>query len=140
MSLDRFCRKEIATARPDDRVRNAAEQMRDKHVGALVVVDGGGRPIGMLTDRDIACRVVAAARDPASTSVESAMSGDLATIRRDRTIDEAVFSMRKNGVRRLPILDAEGKLSGLVAFDDLVVLIAGELGETVAALRNNRGP
>jgi CBS domain-containing protein len=114
--------------------------MREKHVGALVVVDRGGRPVGMLTDRDVVCRVVAEAREPAGTSVDAAMSRDLVTVRREGNIDQAAFSMRKHGVRRVPILDADDRLAGLVAFDDLVVLLSAELGETVAALRQNRGP
>jgi CBS domain-containing protein len=73
--------------------------MREKHVGALVVVDRGGRPVGMLTDRDVVCRVVAEAREPAGTSVDAAMSRDLVTVRREGNIDQAAFSMRKHGVR-----------------------------------------
>lgn len=139
MSLERFCRKEVATVGASDTVVGAARRMQEKHVGAVVVTDSS-RPVGMLTDRDIACRVIAEGRDPAKTRVEAVMSRDLATVRRDGTIDEVAFSMRKLGVRRLPIVDAEGKLAGLVAFDDLVVLLSAELGETVAALRHNRGP
>lgn len=140
MSLERFCRKEIATVRVDDSVVRAAREMREKHVGAVVVVDRAGRPAGMLTDRDVVCRVVGDARDPVAVGVESVMTPELVTVRRDGTIDEVAFAMRKAGVRRIPIVDAEGKLVGLVAFDDLVVLLSAELGETVAALRDNKGP
>jgi CBS domain-containing protein len=84
--------------------------------------------------------VVAEGRDPQLASVKSAMSGDLVTVRRDDTIDQVAFSMRDHGVRRVPIVDGKGKLAGLVAFDDLVVLLSAELGQTVAALQANRGP
>jgi CBS domain-containing protein len=104
MSLERFCRKEVVTIQPHDTVVSAARKMREKHVGALVVVDRGGRPVGMLTDRDVVCRVVAEAREPAGTSVDAAMSRDLVTVRREGNIDQAAFSMRKHGVRRVPIL------------------------------------
>ena len=140
MSLERFCRKEVATIGTNDTVVGAARKMQEKHVGAVVVIDAGARPVGMLTDRDIACRVIAEGRDPAATRVDAVMSRELATVRRDGTIDEVAFAMRKQGVRRLPIVDPEGKLAGLVAFDDVVVLLSAELGETVAALRHNRGP
>ncbi len=140
MSLERFCRKEIATVRVDDSVVRAAREMREKHVGAVVVVDRVGRPVGMLTDRDVVCRVVGEARDPVTVAVESVMTPELVTVRRDGSIDEVAFAMRKTGVRRIPIVDAERKLVGLVAFDDLVVLLTAELGETVAALRDNKGP
>lgn len=140
MSLERFCRKEVATIRSRDTVVNAAREMKEKHVGVIVVVDGSGQPVGMLTDRDIACRVVAEARDPDKATVESVMSRDLVTVGRDQTIDAVAFSLRKHGVRRLPIVEADGRLAGLVAFDDLVVLLSAELGSTVAALQQNRGP
>ncbi|MFL5290489.1 MAG: CBS domain-containing protein [Myxococcales bacterium] len=140
MSMERFCRKEVATIQSRDTVVRAARTMMEKHVGALVVVDEKRRPVGMITDRDITCRVVAAMHDPATTSVESAMSRDLVTVREDETIDGVAFSMRKHGVRRLPVVDAEGRLTGLVAFDDMVVLLSRELGETVATLQDNRGP
>lgn len=140
MSLERFCRKEIAAVQVDETLVDAAREMREKHVGAVVVLDGSRRPVGMLTDRDIVCRVVAEGRDPQLVSVKSTMSGDLVTVRRDETIDQVAFSMRDHGVRRVPIVDGEGKLAGLVAFDDLVVLLSAELGQTVAALQANRGP
>ena len=140
MSLERFCRKEVATVHGGDTIVHAAGTMRDKHVGAVVVVDSGLRPVGVLTDRDLACRVVAEGRDPSATKVETAMSRGVVTIRRTDTIDQVAFSMREHGIRRIPIVDAEGRLAGLVAFDDLVVLLSAELGQTVAALRENRGP
>src|SRR3954470_13665717 len=85
MSIERFCRKEVATIQPRDTVARAARTMMEKHVGALVVVDDNRRLLGMITDRDITCRVVAAMRDPGTTSVESAMSRDLVTVREDET-------------------------------------------------------
>src|SRR5689334_13739640 len=98
MSLERFCRKEIAAVEVDETLVDAAREMREKHVGAVVVLDGSRRPVGMLTDRDIVCRVVAEGRDPQLASVKSAMSGDLVTVRRDDTIDQVAFSMRDHGV------------------------------------------
>lgn len=140
MSLERFCRKEIATVRPTESVISAARTMKEKHVGALVVIDAARRPVGLITDRDITCRIVAAVKDPVATPVESAMSGQLVTIRDDATIDEAACWMRRNGVRRLPIVDRTGKVVGLVAFDDLVVLLSAALRETTSTLQENRGP
>ena len=140
MSLERFCRKEVATVAADESVAAAARNMRAKHVGAVVVIDGFGRPVGMLTDRDIACRVVAEGIDPRSILSATAMSRNLVSIKRTETIDQAAFSMRQHGIRRVPIVDSDGRLCGLVAFDDLVVLLSAELSQTVAALRENRGP
>jgi CBS domain-containing protein len=140
MSLERFCRKEVITSAADSSVMSVARKMRENHVGAVVIVDGAGRPIGVVTDRDIACRFVAAGGDPKTTAVESVMSRDLVTVKRNGTIDEVAFAMRKHGVRRVPILGPEGELVGLVAFDDIAVLLSAEMAETVEALRENRGP
>ena len=140
MSLERFCRKEVVTSAPDASVMNVARKMRDGHVGAVVIVDDAGHAAGIVTDRDLVCRLVATGDDPKTTPVESVMSRNLLTVRRNGTIDEVAFAMRKQGVRRVPILDADGKLAGLVAFDDIAVLLSAELVETVAALRDNRGP
>jgi CBS domain-containing protein len=140
MSLERFCRKEVATVAADETVAAAARNMRAKHVGAVVVIDGYSRPVGMLTDRDISCRVVAEGIDPRTVLAATAMSRNLVSIKRTDTIDQAAFSMRQHGIRRVPIVDGDGRLCGLVAFDDLVVLLSAELSQTVAALRENRGP
>lgn len=119
---------------------DAAELMRQLHVGSVVVVDEGGRPLGMLTDRDIVLRVVAEHRDPAATPVASVMSSEVACVQIDDLIDEAAFKMRQKGVRRLPIVDAVGKVCGIVALDDLLVLLSAELEQAAAAVRENQGP
>jgi CBS domain-containing protein len=123
MSLERFCRKPIVTALPTQTVRDVALKMRDHHVGAVVVVEED-RPVGVVTDRDIALRVILEGRDAETTPVR----------------DDAVRAIREAGVRRVPIVDSNGKVVGMVALDDLVVLFASELGATVSAVRANRGP
>lgn len=140
MSLERFCRKEVIRSAADASVMTVARNMRDNHVGGIVIVDRSGRPVGIVTDRDIACRLVAEGSDPKTTSVESLMSRNLVTVKRGGTIDEVAFAMRKHGVRRVPIVGPDGQLAGLAAFDDIVVLLSAELTETVSAVRDNRGP
>jgi CBS domain-containing protein len=108
------------------------------HVGAVVVVEGG-RPVGILTDRDLALRLLAAGRE-AQTPVREVMSGDPVTARVDEQLDAVAVRMRHHGVRRLPIVDDDGALVGLVSLDDLYVLFAGELSATAQAVIENRGP
>jgi CBS domain-containing protein len=110
MSLQRFTRKLVVTISSDSSARQAAELMRERHVGAVVVLEGM-RPIGMITDRDLALRVVGANRD-ANTPLSEVMSRKLASLRDTDTIDQALFTMRREGVRRLPILDREGQRRG----------------------------
>lgn len=138
MSLERFTRKEIATIAADRPVIEAAERMRTTHVGAVVVVDEG-RPVGMLTDRDLTLRILATGRS-GTTPAREVMSRNLVVARADESIDQAVFAMRRHGVRRLPIVDGGGALVGLVALDDLLVLLSGEISSVIQAVIGNRGP
>lgn len=140
MSLERFCRKQVATALATETVQAAAERMTQQHVGALVIVDDTGRPVGVLTDRDIVCRVLNERRDPGATPIQEVMSADPVVARDSDRIDEVAFTMHQKGVRRVPVVDASGKAVGLVSLDDLLVLFASELGQTAAAVRMNRGP
>lgn len=139
MSLERFCRKPIITILPKQTVHEAALQMHEHHVGAVVVVDED-RPVGIVTDRDIVLRAVVEGRDPKTTSIRDIMSRDVAVLRRDDKIDDAIISIKTAGVRRLPIVDENGKPIGMVTLDDLVVLMAGELSVAAGAVRANRGP
>ena len=140
MPLERFCRKSLVTVGRMDTVSHAARLMREKHVGAVIVTDANARPLGILTDRDITCRVVAEAMDPISVRVDNVMTPNPVLIRNDESIDSAVVKMRKGGVRRLPVVDPEGKLVGVTTIDDLNVLLAAELAETAKVVRADRGP
>jgi CBS domain-containing protein len=138
MSLERFCRKRVVTARAEQPVVEVARIMRSEHVGAVVIVDGK-RPIGIITDRDLALRVLADGRAP-ETPVQALMTPQPVTVRRDQHIDDVVRTMQQAGVRRLPIVDEAGAVIGLVSLDDLSVLLAAELGVAVSAIRDDRGP
>jgi CBS domain-containing protein len=138
MSLERFTRRELVTASPDDDVSDVARLMATMHVGAVVIVEEG-RPVGMITDRDVVLRFVAEG-SPAARPIRDFMSQDLAVARADESIDKALHTMRERGVRRLPIIDRAGALVGLVALDDLLVLLTGEMSSLVETVMDNRGP
>jgi CBS domain-containing protein len=138
MSLERFCRKPVITVPAKKTVHDAAALMRERHVGAVLVVDGD-RPVGIVTDRDIVLRSVADGRDAKTTPVTEVMSSRLVVVRREDKLDDAVSAIRGAGVRRVPIVDAAGTAVGMVTLDDLVVLMAGELGAAAGAVRSNRG-
>jgi CBS domain-containing protein len=140
MSLDRFCRKPLVTARPDKTVLEVAKEMEQLHVGSVIVVDAEQKPVGLLTDRDVVCRVVAKRLDPASVPVAEVMSRNVGTARANDLIDEVAFRMRQKGVRRMPVVDEQGRAVGMVTLDDLLVLFSAELGQTAAVIRANRGP
>ncbi|GMT99431.1 CBS domain-containing protein [Corallococcus caeni] len=140
MSLARFCRKTVAVILPGQSVAEAAQRMRDQHVGALVVVQDDLRPVGVLTDRDIVTRLVAERRDATAVAISDVMSRAPAVMRVEDTLDQTLFAFRKQGVRRLPIVDGQGRVAGLVSLDDLLVLLSAELDQTAAAVRENQGP
>jgi CBS domain-containing protein len=101
--------------------------MRERSVGTLVIVDGKQRPIGVITDRDVVLRVVAAARDPATTRVADVMTREPRTVSEDTPIEGALSLMMAGRFRRLPVVDRNGRLTGIVSTDDVLDLVAEEL-------------
>ena len=111
--------RELMTVRPravttGASVVDAAKLMKGEDSGIAPIVDDG-RLVGVLTDRDIAVRVVAEGRDPASTRVEEIASTDLVTVGPQQDLDEALTLMARHHVRRLPVVEKSGKLVGIVA-------------------------
>ena len=115
--------RELMTENPktvssDATVVEAARVMRDGDVGLVPVVDGD-RLVGTVTDRDIAIRVVAEERDPNTTTVRETASTDLVTIDPEQDLDEALRLMAQHQVRRLPVVEEDGRLVGIVAQADV---------------------
>lgn len=102
----------------DKPVVHAARMMRDEDVGLAPIVEGQ-KLIGTLTDRDIAIRVVAEGKDPQTTIVREVATSQFVTIDPDEDLEEALRLMAKNQVRRLPVLDQDGRLAGIVAQADV---------------------
>jgi CBS domain-containing protein len=102
----------------DKPVDYAAKMMRDEDVGLAPIVEGN-RLVGTLTDRDIAIRVVAEGRDPQTTIVRDVASTDLVTLDPGQDFDEALRLMAQHQVRRLPVVEEDGRLVGVVAQADI---------------------
>jgi len=122
---------------PTASVREAAKLMRERHVGAVVVVDrrnGTRAPAGIITDRDIAISVVAPGVDPDAVTVHDVMSRPVVTCTEDQDVFDAIQTMRSHGVRRLPMLNANGEFKGFVAADDIYGALANEFRELSRAL------
>jgi CBS domain-containing protein len=101
-------------------VSEAARKMRAENIGAIIVEDGG-RMCGIVTDRDIAVRVVADGRDPNSTPLSAICSKDLTTISLDEDIDRAIQMMRQKAIRRIPVVDMQGRPVGMISLGDLAL-------------------
>lgn len=105
------------SVRPDLPVAEAARLMRSEEVGSLPVVDGD-RLVGVVTDRDIAVRLVAEGKDPESTSVQDIHSSEPVTVGPEQDLDEVLEEMARHQVRRVPVVD-NGRLVGIVAQADV---------------------
>jgi len=120
MSLERYRRSRLIVQRPDVSAHEAARAMEANHVGAILVQDRG-ELVGVVTDRDLALRVVGRGLDPKKTMVEQVMTtGELATLPISSTEENAVELMRIRHVRRIPLLE-DDRLVGIVTLDDLVL-------------------
>lgn len=142
MNVGSICNRRVITASPQVDVQAAAELMRREHVGFLVIVPeepcGPQPPLGVLTDRDIVMAVVAKRADPASLKVGDVMSIQPVIAAESDAIDLALRTMRKAGVRRLPVVNSRGEIVGVLSFDDLLEFVAREMDSLSGAVRNGR--
>jgi CBS domain-containing protein len=116
---------------PGDMTSQAATLMKQEDCGAIPVVANGGKLVGIVTDRDIVVRVVAAGKDPKSTPVSVAMSADPITLTPDSDADDAEKLMSDHQVRRLPVVD-DGHLVGILVTAHLARRTsAKDVGETI---------
>ena len=110
------------TVTPEAHLTEVARLMKTEDVGIIPVVDGGSQNlVGVVTDRDIALRVVAEGRDPNAVSVREVMSTNVRTCREDDSVDDVMKIMGADQVRRVPIVDERGSLVGIVAQADVVL-------------------
>jgi CBS domain-containing protein len=113
--------------------------MLSRKVGALVMVNGRGKPLGIVTDRDITVKVVALGIDPALVRVGALTRRQPTVIAEDAGVLDATRLLSRRGVRRLPVVDRAGRLVGILSLDDLLMLIGSELGHIASTLANELG-
>jgi CBS domain-containing protein len=133
--------REPASCESGDSIVRAAELMKREDVGAVPVVESksSGRLVGIITDRDIVVKVVAAGRDDRTATVRDAMTSDPATCLEDEDVHAAVTRMAERQVRRIPVVDSQGRLCGIIAQADIATRVnkdktTGELVEARAWL------
>jgi CBS domain-containing protein len=122
--------RDVQVVRPDDTVQRAAQCMKDLDVGAVPVCDGR-KLLGMITDRDITVRASAAGLSPAHTRVLDVMTKDLRWCREDESATEVLDGMGEHQIRRLPVVNAQKELVGIVSLGDLATRQRTPVGETL---------
>ena len=117
-------------------LQEAAVLMRDRHVGAVLVTeDGSGdRPVGIVTDRDIAIHAAAEGRSPTSCTIEDVMTPAVVTVPQTARVSEALELMRARGVRRLVVVNETGGLAGFLSLDDIIEAMSVDLAAVGAVL------
>ena len=141
MTVGELCRRNVVTISRHASLRSAAELMREKHVGDVVVVDDGDgklTPVGIVTDRDIVVELVAKSLALDEVDVGDVMSFELVTAREDEGLWHVARRMSDKGVRRMPIVDADGTLVGILSADDLLGAAVRNLSDVYRLLLRER--
>ncbi len=141
MNAGDICTRDVVTVREFDELTAAAQLMRDKHVGYLVVVapmvdESAFKPVGVITDRDIVVAVVAKEADPRSLRVGDLMSRQPVVVDQGASISTALGEMRRIGVRRMPIVGRNGSLVGVLSLDDILGALSSELLDVAGSIRS----
>ena len=141
MAVAEICNRGVIILQRDDTILKAAKLMRQHHVGDVVVVEerGGVRvPVGIVTDRDLVVEIMATGLDQTVITVGDIMIQELATVKESTGVFESIQYMRSKAVRRLPVVDENGALVGILALDDLLELLSEELLAIVKLVRHQR--
>lgn len=121
---------------PKDTVQRVAQLMKEQDVGSIPVCDSreSGRLVGIVTDRDIAIKVVAEGRDPARTDAGAVMTREIFSCRPDDNVEEAISTMQRQQIRRIPVVDDNGHIVGIIAQADIATRLRApdKVAETVA--------
>lgn len=126
---------EVWTTSPDTTVYEALQLMKEKDIGALPVVEGG-RLVGMFSERDYARRVILEGRSSHDTPVRAIMTERVFVIPPDRTTEECMALMTQKHIRHLPVVDAEGRMIGLVSIGDVVKAVIDDQEFVIEQLEN----
>ena len=132
MPIGEFCNREVVFATRNTSIPEAAQLMRQYHVGDLVVVDdiaGKRVPVGIVTDRDMVIEIISQSLDFNQFSVGDIMSPQLVSVQENEGVFETIRLMRTKGIRRIPVVNPEGGLEGIVSADDILDLLAEEIAE-----------
>lgn len=132
MPIGELCNREVVFAIRKTSITEAAQLMRQYHVGDLVVVDlveGKRVPVGIVTDRDIVIEIIGDSLSVDDFTVGDIMNQQLISVQEKAGVIETIRLMRTHGIRRIPVINEEGGLEGIISVDDMLDLLAEELTE-----------
>lgn len=141
MNVGQYCRCNVISIRASADVAEAAKLMRDEHVGFLVVFNEGDeirKPVGVITDRDIVLQVTARDVKGHDVTVGDVMTRQPLIAREQDEFTDLLQAMRLAGIRRVPVVDSRGALTGVIATDDAIDLITGLLCDITGAIKHEQ--
>ena len=137
MNVGELCNRDVVCAESDAGAAEIAKLMREYHVGSIVITktqNGVRRPAGIVTDRDIVTELVAKGVSAESCSASDIMSLELTTVNAKDDVYACLETMRSKGIRRIPVIDDQGALVGIVTADDVLDFIREQLSEVVSLI------
>jgi predicted transcriptional regulator len=141
MAVGTICSRRVITVDRAIDVAAAARVMRDKQVGYLVVTDaasGGQKPVGVITDRDIVIKVLAAGVEPRSRKVGDVMTLEPLVAGYADDIGKTLHRMRALGVRRVPVINTQGNIAGVLSLDDAFDHLVSQMADVAGSIRNQQ--
>lgn len=141
MLLKEVCTLDVVTCGARTTTLEAARLMRQRHVGDIVVVADDGEvatPLGVITDRDLVLEVLAVGLDPAQTMVASLLHGPVVIAEDSEDTSVAIERMRTHGVRRLPVVNRHGTVTGIITLDDILALLVTDAGALLQVMKAGR--
>ncbi len=141
MKVGDYCKRAVVSIDGSTDIVAAARLMRERHVGFLIVTQEGDeirRPVGVLTDRDIVLQVTAREVDPQSLRTEDVMTRKPLIAGESEELGDVLQAMQLSGIRRVPVIDARGALSGIFAIDDAIDLITDLLCSISGSIKSGQ--
>lgn len=138
MTIRELARTDVVTAHRDQSTGNLATVMKEKGVGSVLVEDEG-RPVGIVTDRDLTLKVLERRADPREVTAEEVVTETPTTVGEDAGVFEATKTMLEAGVRRMLVVDEEA-IAGIVTLDDFLVLLTDELNALAGVVEAESPP
>lgn len=134
MSIEDILKAPVRVLPPDATCIEAARMMRDENIGCVVVAEDD-RPLGIVTDRDLVLRVMAPGGEAEKFQLRDVMTSEPIFVSVDQSLEQVVAAMRDLAIRRVPAVDENGNLCGMVSLDDVLLCLVDQLGDLAEAVR-----